>query len=174
MINCLKGVNVSTLIDKQKISDIISITMRLLLIVGFEVPAAASMKMTVFWVVVSLKHWETHTKLHSSTTQKTAICYKLPYKLWCCQSHAHTHCAYGGRIKCTVVSSLLIIAKQRSIMKTTTTEVLVRWIARTCWSGENLIEMTGPLSSMRKLVVVWSVGPLTITPVTPPERTANT
>jgi len=37
-----------------------------------------------------------------------------------------------------------------------------------------LIEMTGPLSSMRKLVVIWSVGPLTITPVTPPERTANT
>jgi hypothetical protein len=36
------------------------------------------------------------------------------------------------------------------------------------------METTGPLSSMRKLVDSSSEGPLTTTPVTPPDRTAKT
>jgi hypothetical protein len=46
----LEGVNGNTLTDKQEISDIISITVRLLLTVGLEVLTAASTNMGVFWV----------------------------------------------------------------------------------------------------------------------------
>jgi hypothetical protein len=43
--------------------------------IGFEVLMAVSTKMAVFWIVApfSLKHWYTCTRLHGTTTQKTAI-----------------------------------------------------------------------------------------------------
>lgn len=55
-----------------------------------------------------------------------------------------------------------------------TTECGDRCTARIFWSGENFIESTGPLSSIRKVQFKLSLRPFTTTPEAPPERTVNT
>lgn len=55
-----------------------------------------------------------------------------------------------------------------------TTEWADRWTLRIFKSGENLMDKTGPLSSIRKEHFKLSLCPFTTTPVAPPERTANT
>ena len=52
-----------------------------------------------------------------------------------------------------------------------TTDVLNLWMASTFISGEYLMEMTGPRSSIRKLVLRDESRLFTTTPVAPPERT---
>jgi hypothetical protein len=42
-------------------------------IVGFEVLTAASTKMAVFWIEAPKRWWNSSTRLHYATTQKTAI-----------------------------------------------------------------------------------------------------
>lgn len=48
-----------------------------------------------------------------------------------------------------------------------------RWMPKIRLSGENLMERISPLSSMQNVMVSFSVGPLTVIPVAPPDRTAN-
>ena len=57
---------------------------------------------------------------------------------------------------------------------TNSTDLCERWIASIFMSYENLIEITSPLSSILKLMDVFSSGPLTTTPAAPPDLTVNT